>query len=216
MRELIRKHLWSDLGNVPSRAGIYAWYYSPELTDYDIERTIQKLNQLREPSSRQSAEDVVRTLLEERIFGYFREDPYEARLEGPLKPKFQGVLTHQSSPSSSLVARLVEEPIRLRVIREVLNISAPMFASPIYIGMSDNLQHRIAKHKSLIEKLRSGAARGGGNNDDDEGFAARVTARRIPPERLFVYTCEVVSAEAVALDIENVLNRIYYPILGRN
>ncbi len=216
MKEQIRKHLWGDLASVPANPGIYAWYYSPELTDHDIEKAIRKIHEMVAQDRRQGAEDLVRTLLEERVFCYFREDPYEARLEGPLKPKFEGILTHQSSPSVSLVSRIVEDPTRLRIIRQVLNVSAPMFASPIYIGMSDNLQHRISKHKSLIERLRSGAARAVGADDSDMSFASRVAARRIPPERLFVYTCAIVEADAAAVDIENVLNRIYYPILGRN
>ena len=91
-----------------------------------------------------------------------------------------------------------------------------MFASPIYLGMSDNLRNRLAGHKALIERYRSPNMRRGRPGTADAGFAWQVAQRRIPPERLFVYTCVTESGSGIELDLENVLNRIFYPILGRN
>ena len=50
----------------------------------------------------------------------------------------------------------------------------------------------------------------------DRSFAERIQARKIPPARLFVVT-EIVEGDTGAfLDIENVLNRLHFPLLGRN
>lgn len=217
MTGVIQKHLWADLTSAPTAPGIYAWYYSPQITDYDLENAIKGLTE-KSKVSRAEAERSAKTLLDERIFKQFREEPYRAVVEGPLKPTYNGVLEQTSEVSAGLVSRLVEDPERLRFLRDILNQSAPMFASPLYIGMSVNLRVRLGRHKSLIEKYRGTVARETiGQRSSDAGFAWQVAKRQIPPDRLFVFTCIIGSEdENTAIDIENVLNRLYYPILGRN
>jgi len=214
MASEIQKHLWADLANAPDEPGVYAWYYSPEITDFDLERTIEGV---RASSDKAEAERMIRSMLDERLFHYFREEPYTAALSGPLKPAYVGSLEHDSVASGSLVNRLAADPERLRTIRNVLALSAPMFASPLYIGMATILRSRLAKHKELIERFRSVVPRDGQiARNSDAGFAWQVAKRRIPPERLFVFTCSTSSDDGTAVDIENILNRICYPILGRN
>ncbi len=216
MTGAIQKHLWADIVNAPALPGVYAWYYSPEITDYDLEQTITQLKACRE-TDRPAAEALVRTTLDSRVFKHFREDPYQALLEGPLKPTYKGTLEHTFSVSSGLVQRIVDDPDRLRTIRNVLDMSAPMFASPLYMGMAGQLRSRLATHKGLIERYRrlhrleDEPAR-----DSDAGFAWQIAKRRIPPDRLVVFTCTTPADDNTAVDIENILNRIYYPILGRN
>lgn len=212
----IQKHLWADIVNAPALPGVYAWYYSPEITDYDLEQTIAQLKACPE-ADRPAAEQIVRTTLDTRIFKHFREDPYQASIEGPLKPTYTGMLEHTFRVSSGLVQRIVDDPDRLRTIRNVLDMSAPMFASPLYMGMATELRNRLATHKSLIERYRrlhrqeAEPAR-----DTDAGFAWQIAKRKIPPDRLIVFTCTTAADDKTAVDIENILNRIYYPILGRN
>jgi hypothetical protein len=214
MASEIQKHLWADLANAPDEPGVYAWYYSPEITDFDLERTIEGV---RTSSDKAEAERMIRSMLDERLFHYFREEPYTAALSGPLKPAYVGSLEHDSVASGSLVSRLAADPERLRTIRNVLALSAPMFASPLYIGMATILKSRLAKHKELIERFRSVVPRDGQiARNSDAGFAWQVAKRKIPPERLFVFTCSTSSDDGTAVDIENILNRICYPILGRN
>ncbi|MDX2040259.1 MAG: hypothetical protein SF097_03375 [Acidobacteriota bacterium] len=208
----IQKLLWAEVYTAPDSPGIYAWYYNPEITLFDLEEAIKRLEELIQSANQNEARCYVRELLDSRLFQYFRELPYLARIAGPLKPTHEGYLEHKHDISESLVSRVVENPQRLRLIREVLEVSAPHFASPLYIGMSDNLRERLSKHKSLIEKYRSKSP----TNTGDMGFAAQVVQRRIPPERLFVVICELADLDGDPVDIENILNRIYYPILGRN
>lgn len=93
MSSAIQKHLWADIVNAPALPGVYAWYYSPEITDYDLEQTITQLKAFRD-TDRAAAETLVRTTMDNRVFKHFREDPYQARLEGPLKPTYTGTLEH--------------------------------------------------------------------------------------------------------------------------
>lgn len=214
MASEIQKHLWADLANAPDGPGVYAWYYSPEITDFDLNRTIEEA---RSAPDRAEAERVIRAMLDGRLFHYFREEPYAAAISGPLKPTYVGSLEHDTAASASLVSRLAADPDRLRAIRDVLALSAPMFASPLYIGMATILRSRLARHKELIERFRSMVPRDGQvSRSSDAGFAWQVAKRKIPPERLFVFTCSTESDDGTAVDIENILNRICYPILGRN
>lgn len=93
MTGAIQKHLWADIVNAPALPGVYAWYYSPEITDYDLEQTITQLKACRD-TDRSAAEELVRAALDSRIFKHFREDPYQALIEGPLKPTYTGTLEH--------------------------------------------------------------------------------------------------------------------------
>ncbi len=214
MAETIQKHFWADIGNAPEASGVYAWYYSPEITDFDLDSTIKAVQSAPE---RTEAERAVRSLLDSRLFHHFREEPYTAAISGPLKPAYTGALEQESAASASLISRLASEPERLRTIRDVLAKSAPMFTSPLYIGMAAVLRVRLAHHKKLIEKFRTVMPRDGQTNQSsDAGFAWQVAKRKIPPERLIVYTYSILSDDGTAVDIENILNRICYPILGRN
>ena len=216
MNGAIQKHLWADIVNAPALPGVYAWYYSPEITDYDLEQTITQLKACQD-TDRPAAEMLVRTTLDNRVFKHFREDPYQARVEGPLKPTYTGTLEHTFEVSSGLVRRIVDDPERLRTIRDVLDLSAPMFASPLYMGMAGELRTRLATHKALIERYRRLHRQGDEPaRNSDAGFAWQVAKRRIPPDRLVVFTCTTAADANTAVDIENILNRIYYPILGRN
>lgn len=214
MNNEIQKHLWADLASTPEIAGVYAWYYSPEITDFDLEQTIASVQHCTEQSE---AEKLVRNALDSRLFHYFREEPYHAEISGALKPSYAGILEHEFVVSGTLVSRLAAEPERLRTIRDVLKVSAPMFASPLYMGMATVLRTRLARHKELIERFRSITPRDGQiARNSDAGFAWQVAKRKIPPERLCVFTCPMPTDDGTAVDVENILNRIYYPILGRN
>lgn len=216
MSGAIQKHLWADIVNAPALPGVYAWYYSPEITDYDLEQTISRLIAYRD-TDRVAAEELVRTTLDSRIFQHFREEAYRANIEGPLKPTYTGTLEHTFKVSAGLVGRIVDDPDRLRTIRDVLDMSAPNFASPLYMGMAGELRSRLATHKTLIEKYRRLQRQGEEPvRNSDAGFAWQVAKRRIPPDRLIVYTCTTAADAKTAVDIEHILNRIYYPILGRN
>lgn len=217
MTDGIQKHLWLDLASAPASAGIYAWYYQPAITDFDLNKAIATIAALRD-TNRAGAEMAAREMLHDRLFRYFREDSYQAVVEGPLKPTYRGALEHTFEVSSGLISRIVDQPERLRSIRDILKGSAPIFASPLYIGMSSNLRTRLSTHKTLIEKYRLMRLKEVQQpRESDAGFAWQVAKREISPDRLFVYTCQTDSDdEDLAVDVENILNRLYYPILGRN
>lgn len=211
---------WSQLTQAPNTAGVYAWYFRPQITEFDLERAISEIHSFIEANQTESAKAVVRTLLNENVMSYYRQDPYDMVLTGPLKPRHTGTAFHDQQVSDSLVIRILENPERLRPLREFLANSAPDFASPLYVGMSDQLRTRLWRHRTLIEKYRAFGFRRDSADEseksEDSGFARRIVDRKIPPDSLFVQFYETDALSGLHVDAENLLNRIYYPILGRN
>jgi hypothetical protein len=210
---------WNRIHDAAPRAGIYSWYYEPYIGDYDLNKTIADVQQMRDQNDTAGAAALLRSFLQQNLLSYFRQDPYQVELKGPLKPRHLGSADHDQDVSASVIDRLLEDPERLRPLRDVLKQSTPYFASPLYVGMSDCLRTRLLRHKNLIHYFRSQTGPTGqvpSFADEEAGFAYRVVHRRIPPDRLFVVTCEIPSVSSLNVDAENLLNRIFYPILGRN
>ena len=216
----IRKLSWSELGQAPVGPGVYAWYYEPQITQYDLDQAIRAITDKMAEADRNAAETVIHRLFNDNVLKYFQQDPYDVTLSGPLKPRHTGTVVHDQRISPGLVQRILEEPGRLAGLSDFLTGSAPYFASPVYIGMSESLRTRLSTHRSLIEKYRNQELRHGvvddASGNEDAGFARRVVTRRIPPDNLFVMVLETSSVNGLHIDLENLLNRIYYPILGRN
>jgi hypothetical protein len=208
---------WSEIELAPEKPGVYAWYSKMVISKADIEDVITRTNNAKTHSD-QKARDEISQALDRFIFGPFRESPYRVQLRGQLKPSYSGEIEHDPSKSDSLIARLVQNPERFRVIASVLKTAAPSFTAPLYIGMSDNLRSRLKRHKSLIVELRDTQAVSAGSALEplDAGFAKQVVARKFDPTNLFVHIAEVDVESGEENDIENILNRINYPIFGRN
>ena len=210
---------WHRITAVPNKSGIYAWYYRPKLTDFDI-------NELKAEIKRASSNEsigLVSTFLKQHIFDRFAEDPYEAKVWGPLRPTFQGQLTNHIEVTPALSQRIANNPDRLWTLKEVIEKAAPMFASPIYIGMAKNLNERISTHKALIEKYRKANIESPPEVIPTESedylphkFACSVIRRRFQPDGLEVVVKLIETNEDEFVDAENILNRINFPICGRN
>lgn len=213
---MTQMYAWRDISAVPALPGIYAWYYTPEITTYDLGVISAEVARLKGSDDKVGAESAMRRFLEQTVFRYFQEQSYTATLRAPLMPRYEGRIDHQPTLSSSLVERLVDDPGRLSVLKEVLAASVPDFASPIYIGMSRLLRDRVARHKSLIERGTKPVAVNEEGLEEDHSFAAEILARRIPPTRLSVAIRTVTASNGAYVDLENVLNRVHRPLLGRN
>lgn len=208
---------WNNISsaNIQNKPGIYAWYYDITLSKPDINRLIEKLNN-KDNDGYTDKKLEVQVFLEKHLFGYFRESPYEAKLNGSLMPTFQGRLSHVDSVSNSLVERVLDEPSILFEVKAILAETSLFFSSPIYIGMSDDLYSRVTKHKILIEKFKREQVTNQNFTDRDESFAARIVARGMIETRLILVVKYTEGNNNISNITENILNRINYPILGRN
>ena len=208
---------WSEIAKAPDKAGIYAWYFRPELTDHDINYLIESIK-----ISPDKASDQIKSFFTERLFRYFMQKPYEVEISGQLKPRYSGKIEHKQDVTEGLIQRIKENPQRLFSIRDLLQESVPMFASPLYVGMSSSIKQRVMQHANFIKKYKESASNPFIRLSDDEidmdekSFAQRVVERGIPSSRLFLVYQTTDTELDIQVDVENIMNRIYYPTLGRN
>ena len=213
-------YTWDNIVDIPKKPGIYAWYFSPDLTKYDVERLIDDLNCLRDKTGDKKAQQkLVIDFLNRNIFDYYSNSPYLAIIEGALKPTYKGELEQSMQPSVNLIDRILDKPDRLKSLRNILRSLHPMFGNPIYLGQSKNLNIRIGDHKKQIQKYKNQGLYDRDQEDDEANrntFASEICQRKLPVTRLVVATHVIEYDGGEYIDIENILNRMYYPIFGRN
>ncbi|NOI81311.1 GIY-YIG nuclease family protein [Vibrio tubiashii] len=215
------KFKWDEiyLGNddIPSASGIYAWYYVPQLSDVDIQNMYSELAMNKH--SIQARKSIIYQFLNRRLFSFYGEDPYSIKISGPLKPTYRGSIFHDESVSDSLVTKIESGEVSISQLKALLSNVTEPFLSPIYIGMATNLNKRINQHKHKIIKIRDGVPQDDGKEEfelRDNNFASRVCERKYITSFMFVVCMSVDSEDKIQNPFENVLNRINYPILGRN
>lgn len=215
-------YLWQEIDDTPARTGIYAWYYRHTLADFDINKLIADLRDLPTTASTIEARERVTAFLRKHIFGAFIEEPYDAVIRGRLKPTYEGTLSNDATISPELVERIMLEPERLWSLKTVLQEAVPEFASPVYIGMAVDLNCRLRRHKRLIEQYMAAAGRARSDDkltpmeSEDHSFAREVVRRGFSSNGLAVAVRVLNTQEKVHVDAENILNRINYPLCGRN
>lgn len=215
-----------ELNSAPEEPGVYAWYYQIELSRKDIQDCVDRVSQSDSEAERR---EIVESFLERRLFRYYRETPYQVLMRGPMKPTYSGSISNQVTISDSLVARIAEDPERLNGLRDLLRDSVPFFSSPIYIGVAKNLRNRLLQHKALIEKFQNAQAyedvpppadaadEQAREAEKDHSFAREVSRiRDFATQYLVAYTMAFRVDEHLRVDLENILNRINYPLCGRN
>jgi hypothetical protein len=206
---------WSEIDLAPETPGVYAWYSRLVISKADIDAIFKRVSEAKligDARARAEVEDA----LDRFIFSPYRETPYQVALRGQLKPKYSGEVAHEPSKSESLVGRLAANPDRFRAISEILKTAAPWFTAPLYIGMAINLRSRLKQHRNKIVELRDLQGHGSFDEATEAGFANQVVARNFDPTNLFVHIAEVNVDSGEHNDLENILNRINYPIFGRN
>lgn len=211
----IRTLSWTEIEQAPEAAGVYAWYSKLQISKADVADFVTKVTNAK-ARDEQEARLLVEAALDRFIFNPYRESPYQVILSGQLKPRFNGEIKHEPSRSDSLVARLVKSPERFIAVAQVLSVVAPAFTAPLYIGMAANLRIRLRNHKRKIIEYRNQHRSPDLDESVEAGFARQVAARGFDPTNLFVHVTEVNVDTGEQNDIENILNRINYPIFGRN
>lgn len=197
--------------SLPTGNGVYAWYYSPRISSHDIKKLYN--------DGSQPTEQEIENFLNKYIFNFFSEEPYEIELTGQLKPKYKGSINHVEQCSKTLINKIINNDVSLDEIQGILTGFCEAFLSPIYIGMADNLSKRINQHKKLISDYRDGVSKNSNGSESeirDSNFAKRVVSRNYINSNLFVVIKELNYDNKLENTTENIMNRINYPILGRN
>lgn len=206
---------WNSIGSegLPTSSGIYAWYYKPKIGKADVSNLTSELSST---SSISDKRKLVSSFLNQRLFRFFSQPDYYVTANGPLMPKFSGSIQHIDQISNDLINKIVEDPNAIHLIRDILLELDINFLSPIYVGMAKNLSQRINIHKSLIESEKTGYKLEGDFEERDRCFAERVAQRKMVETYLEVVVCGFDSKNNEHNLAENLVNRISYPVLGRN
>lgn len=203
---------WEELGSVPQAPGLYAWYFAPRVPDADVEECIGKVI-----DSPDDGRNHVRRFLEDSVGSYYRQDEYEARLMGDLKPFYVGKVAHVRHWDGATLQKLVDNPSMLRDVCNFIPAALPEFMAPIYIGMSSDLRRRLREHKRAMLAESGRGPRVDVSDDWPESaqrFTAEVVRRQMPVSDLRVAVKPISDGLDPAV-VEFLLNRLTYPLLGR-
>lgn len=213
---MLNCYKWHEIEKVPQRPGIYSWYLKLHISQADIEDVVNQVKVIKEEST-DDAIKIIEVFIFKFILNPFKEEPYEVSIKGKLKPKYSGLVHNQQNEiSETLIKKILDDPNILYNLVNIISDVSPYFNSPLYIGMAKNLKQRLYQHKSNIIKLKEN------NNEididlkNDAGFARQVVGRNMNYANLFVHVAYCDTNNLDPNILENILNRINYPIFGRN
>lgn len=211
--------------NIPKVSGIYAWYYDHKIGNYDIKSLEEKIGLIASDNDKKIC---IREFIQKNLLNYYKRENYNVEIKGQLEPKYSGQLTHQIDNANNIVKSIFEDLNVLKSIQQVFNSFDFNFSSPLYVGMAKDLSSRINTHRNLIAKYndinidritldnKSEQNEIEDEDIDDHNFAARIIERKFIIQNLVVVIKEVTDTDSIYKIIENLMNRINYPILGRN
>jgi hypothetical protein len=200
----------------PNGPGLYAWYHHIELNDTDIEECELRLSSEGNGSTRH---DVLDTFLREHVFHPYKETNYTVEVSGKLKPRYAGSVAHVPRLGDDFLELLSAVPGRLGKLKRVMRAAVPLFASPVYVGVATkSLRTRLRRHQNLLLEYRELGRRDAAELlDEDHSFAFEaICVRGFVPTDLMVFAMELDDAADIARAAEYILNRINYPLCGRN
>ena len=206
---------FEEVPDADPKPGLYAWYLRIRPGKRNIE----------------SSEDFLKAL--KRITKQISYPTLTMQLRGHLGLNLKGKLKHiwyghdEKSFSDSLeMLYYLEER---EILSDILELTVPLLTAPLYIGVSKNLQVRLQRHTNLIQAYRENTTQlspididSEESLENDKNFAERIVERKIDPNHLVVgviYVCRphhpTKRIHKAIKNAETLLNRMFYPILGR-
>lgn len=209
----IKDYKWEDLDLAPRQTGIYAWYLIPVLRNADLK------------DSTATTENLL------HIARQLKLPTFDVKAYGHLSLFLRGSLEHEHSIDNhkegftELVRYVLNDESKRQIFAKILTNSVPHLMSPLYIGVATDLWQRLQQHKRDINYYRE-LIRKRPNMDDHEDekhkFALEVVKRGIPNRMLSVFITTIDTGLSPSDDfrmvseaVETVLNRLFYPIMGR-
>jgi hypothetical protein len=202
-----------DLDLAPQGVGVYAWYLDPVLRPADL-------------ADHQSTRENLLRLAEQ-----LKLPRFDVKARGHLSLMLEGNLDHthlaseNSGEFSQLVESVLQSEVKREIFAEILRGAVPHLMAPLYIGVATNIRERLRQHRQEIDHFRQLLRLGPKEvifEDAKQRFALEVVRRGIPSRRLRVFTSTIVEQHnnpeenrQIAEAVETILNRLFYPIMGR-
>lgn len=192
---------YNEIRKVKEEPGLYAWYM-----DYNVE------------------------MQSDSYQNFFISKLFDLKITGNLGETYEGKISQIKS----------NENIQSNFNKDLFKIATELINIPIYIGISKNLYKRLSKHRDLLEgysndevdqpHLMNQDKINSDNIDEnkiDTNEESKYFAQRLGRQleklnlskkhlRVKIIYCDTSITKAQLLNTEFLLNRTYYPILGRN
>lgn len=222
-----------DLQKASNLPGIYAWHSVMNLGNADVSERKYLTNALKRQNSR------------------FKKPPLDGIFTANLGSQWTGKLLDKSmdnltdalddeelSDGKKIAVRLnrtIDNSKARKLLPILLDACSPVFSSPLYIGISDNLRRRLMSHiqnfRQLSEyknkkiKIKNSLLNLDVEEDDSTSginFAARAVIAGFKEDSLRVVTFPIIDTDSLAeqeifdliASVEFLLNRWNRPILG--
>lgn len=224
-----------DVDRAPESPGLYAWYVNFRAGPQDW-----KINP--GPNGDQAIEGFLNLI--RKYAGYYEPLPIELAGRGSYGTRWEGLLEldfplrqpsveetddSEGEPRLEKLLDSLGNEERRQVMAAILHRASPIFASPLYIGVADNLRQRLGQHKQSYTKAYDWLRE---HPDDIEvvrasgkSFGERAAARGIAMEHLEAWIIDLTDEENnevskkhlrnTAEAAEWLLHRLYSPTLGR-
>ena len=204
--------------DVKAKPGLYAWYLRIRVGRSNIESP-QNFSKV----LKKFTEQIQHPTLAMQVDGHFN-----LNMKGKLKHIWYG---HNEYPFTENFQEMLNHPEERKLISNILDLAVPLLSGPLYIGVSKNLQKRLQTHTRLIEKYSKEQQEDNtpevsvdspDSLKNDKDFAERIVEREIDPNHLIVGVTYVhhpnLPPDRIRKTVEateTLLNRIFYPILGK-
>lgn len=230
-----------EVEQAPESPGIYAWYATFQASAQDWET---------KPVGGQDASIEGFLGLLREYASYYEPLPITLRGSAPYGGRWDGVLEldhgvnrHESPSQDEGVDRrererrerdrealdnTISSQTGRRLLAQFLGRATPVFSSPLYIGVAENLNERLQRHRTSYNKamewLRSNPNDADRLRGDARTFGQRAASRGIAMENLEAWVIDLKALESdipvkslreSAQSAEWLLHRLFAPILGR-
>lgn len=205
---------FGEVTDANSEPGLYAWYLRLKPGKSNIESPANFLSALKRITQQTCYPN-----LSMQLQGHLG-----LNLKGNLKHIWYG---HDENPFSDSFQEILNHTEERKILSDILELTVPLLTGPLYIGVSKNLQNRLQQHTQLIqgyqaEPIQTPLIDSKESLENDKNFAQRIVERKINPNHLavgIVYVSQQhLSPSKIRKTIEfaeMLLNRMFYPTLGR-
>lgn len=205
---------FGKVSDAEAEPGLYAWYLRIRPGDRNIESAENFLRSLK-----RTTEELQYPTMPMQARGHFR-----LKMQGDLKHIWYG---HEENKFTDQLQEVLSNSEERELLGNILEYAVPLLTGPLYIGVSKNLQTRLQQHVKLIQEYQEGINQFSSSDiaeslENDKNFAQRIVERKINPNRLVVCLTYVpyphFPSERIRKTIETaetLLNKMFYPILGR-
>lgn len=226
-----------DIDLVADRPGIYAWYAQLGLSGNDWRPSIQDGVDASAANLTKAIMEYAR-IHESGLIGLTGSGGYGLGWRGTLRQDSAADRVEPTGESAidRRLSGISQDPSARKLLTEMLGMSTPVFASPLYIGVATNLRQRLSTHRedfmAARRRMRSNPQAHNDLKELGSTFGERLAGTDISFEHLQVWVIPAdglsirendanrvgsePAARHVAEGAEWVLQRIFKPLLGRN